>query len=68
MEAEVCEGSTINVMRTSIQPFRPPSNPTASSLVANSYNVHHVYCSAPHFSASCDKVVESRVARKYILI
>ena len=55
---EVSEGSTISVMRNPVQPSRPPSNPTASSLVANSYNVHCVYCNAPHFSASCDKVLE----------
>ena len=64
---EVSEGSTINVMRNPVQFSRPPSNPTASSLVANSYNVHCVYCNAPHFSASCDKVLEVK-DRKDILI
>ena len=40
---EVSKGSTINIMRTPVQLSRPPSNPTASSLVANSYNVHCVH-------------------------
>ena len=64
---EVSEGSIINVMRNPVQPSRPPSNPTASSLVANSYSVHCVYCNVPHFSASCDKVLEVK-DRKDILI
>ena len=57
-EREANEGSTINVMKTPVQPSRPSSNGTASSLVANNYNVLCVYCNAPHFSASCDKVME----------
>lgn len=64
---EASEGSTINVIRTPVQPPRPPTNGTASSLVANSYNVHCVYCNASHFSASCDKVVAVKDC-KYILI
>ena len=52
---EASEGSTINVVKTPVQPSRPSSNGTASSLVTNNYNVLCVYCNAPHFSASCDK-------------
>ena len=65
---EASEGSTINVMKTPAQQSRPPSNSTASSLVANSYNVRCVYCNASHFSASCDKVVVDVKDRRDILI
>ena len=57
---EASEGSTINIMKTPTQQPRPPSIGTASSLVANSYNVHCVCNNASHFSASCDKVVNAK--------
>ena len=64
---EASEGSTINVMKTPAQQSRPPSNSTASSLVANSYNVRCVYCNASHFSASCDKVVDVKDRRDILI-
>ena len=64
---EASEGSTINVMKTPAQQSRPPSNSTASSLVANSYNVRCVYCNASNFSASCDKVVDVKDRRNILI-
>ena len=54
-------------MKTPAQQSRPPSNSTASSLVANSYNVRCVYCNASHFSASCDKVVDVKDRRNILI-
>ena len=40
------------------------SNPTASSLVTNSSNIHCVYCNGTHFSASCIKIVSPSERRE----
>ena len=43
------------------------SNPTASALLSQSHHIRCVYCNAPHYSASCDKVCDMK-ERKDILI
>lgn len=44
----------MSVMKPSSHPYKESPNYTASSLVANNFEI--VYCKTPHFSVSCDKV------------
>ena len=65
---EASEGGKLKSSGTSGQ-NRVSTNcsPSASALVTSEVRIHCAYCGAPHYSASCDKVVSPKDRRDVLL-